>query len=65
MANEEQLSILKQGVDVWNQWRGKNIQGEIDLSGAREQPIYRGLCFLGLISVEPISVILISRNLIQ
>ena len=23
MANEEQLSILKQGVIVWNKWRGK------------------------------------------
>jgi hypothetical protein len=24
MANEEQLAILKQGVDVWNQWREEN-----------------------------------------
>ena len=24
MANEEQLSILKQGVDVWNKWREEN-----------------------------------------
>jgi hypothetical protein len=24
MANEEQLAILKQGVDVWNQWRKEN-----------------------------------------
>ncbi len=21
MANEEQLAILKQGVEVWNEWR--------------------------------------------
>ena len=34
MADEEQLAILKQGVDVWNKWREDN-QGEvIDLSGA-------------------------------
>src|SRR5258706_3879139 len=32
MANEEQLSILKQGVKVWNEWRLKNIGREIDLS---------------------------------
>ncbi len=24
MANEEQLKILKQGVEVWNAWRKKN-----------------------------------------
>jgi len=34
MANEEQLSILKQGVDVWNKWRDKNVSVEIDLRGA-------------------------------
>ena len=38
MANAEQLSILKQGVDVWNGWRAKNIYvyadlNEADLSG--------------------------------
>jgi uncharacterized protein YjbI with pentapeptide repeats len=26
MANEEQLSILKQGVDVWNKWREENTK---------------------------------------
>jgi len=31
MANPEQLEILKQGVDEWNQWREKN-NVEIDLS---------------------------------
>ncbi|MFM7407879.1 MAG: pentapeptide repeat-containing protein [Cuspidothrix sp.] len=25
MANEEHLAILKQGVEVWNQWRGNNL----------------------------------------
>jgi hypothetical protein len=32
MANEEQLSILKQGVEVWNKWREENPNAEIDLS---------------------------------
>lgn len=31
MANEEQLSILKQGVEVWNKWRTENPEIEIDL----------------------------------
>ena len=34
MANEEHLRILKQGVEVWNQWRGKNPEVRPDLSGA-------------------------------
>lgn len=34
MANEEQLSILKQGGDVWNKWRAENPLQEIDLSEA-------------------------------
>jgi uncharacterized protein YjbI with pentapeptide repeats len=32
MANREQLSILKQGVDVWNGWRAKNIYVYADLN---------------------------------
>jgi uncharacterized protein YjbI with pentapeptide repeats len=32
MANDEQLSILKQGVEVWNQWRSINKKNKIDLS---------------------------------
>jgi hypothetical protein len=32
MANEEQLSILKQGVGAWNTWRKENSEIEIDLS---------------------------------
>jgi len=31
MANEEQLSILRQGVGVWNKWRGENRSVKIDL----------------------------------
>lgn len=39
MANAEQLSILKQGVEAWNEWRAKNIYtytdlNEVDLNGA-------------------------------
>jgi hypothetical protein len=34
MANKEQLGILKQGVEVWNQWRKDNPNAEIDLTGA-------------------------------
>jgi hypothetical protein len=34
MANEEQLSILKQGVAVWNKWRETNPAVEIDLRDA-------------------------------
>jgi len=34
MANEEQLEILLQGVDVWNKWRSKHPTIEIDLIGA-------------------------------
>ena len=34
MANEEQLSVLKQGVEVWNRWRKENCDVEVDLSGA-------------------------------
>lgn len=31
MANEEQLDILQQGVQVWNEWRIKNSEIKIDL----------------------------------
>lgn len=33
MANEEQLKILKQGVEVWNTWRKEHPDEEIDLRG--------------------------------
>jgi len=32
MANEEQLSILRQGKGVWNEWRDKNPNVDIDLN---------------------------------
>jgi uncharacterized protein YjbI with pentapeptide repeats len=31
MANEEQLKILKQGIETWNKWRGENRDTKIDL----------------------------------
>ena len=34
MANQEQLEILKQGVEGWNKWREENPDIEIDLSEA-------------------------------
>ncbi len=34
MADEEQLRILKQGVEVWNEWRGRAGDLHVDLSGA-------------------------------
>jgi len=34
MANPEHLSIVKQGVESWNKWRGQNLAIAPDLSGA-------------------------------
>ncbi len=34
MANKSQLARLKKGVNVWNAWREKNPEVDIDLSGA-------------------------------
>src|SRR5437667_181454 len=31
MADQEQLDLLKQGVEVWNQWRQKNPRVYLDL----------------------------------
>ena len=33
MANEDHLRILRQGVDVWNQWREEHPRERPDLSG--------------------------------
>jgi uncharacterized protein YjbI with pentapeptide repeats len=33
MANEEHFAILKQGIEVWNQWRANNPTIKPDLSG--------------------------------
>ena len=34
MANKEQVSILRQGAEAWNNWRAKNREQRIDLVGA-------------------------------
>jgi hypothetical protein len=34
MANQDQLDILKQGVQAWNKWRAENLGTRIDLSVA-------------------------------
>jgi uncharacterized protein YjbI with pentapeptide repeats len=34
MANQEHLDILRQGVEIWNQWRRQHPDIEPDLSGA-------------------------------
>jgi uncharacterized protein YjbI with pentapeptide repeats len=34
MANEEQLAVLKQGVEVWNKWRQENSAADLDLTEA-------------------------------
>jgi len=34
MANDEHVSLLKQGVDAWNAWRDENPDIRPDLSGA-------------------------------
>ena len=33
MPNQKHLNILKQGVEVWNQWRKENTAIPINLSG--------------------------------
>ena len=35
MPNREQINILNKGVHQWNQWRAKNWDIQIDLSGAK------------------------------
>ncbi|MBW4458243.1 MAG: pentapeptide repeat-containing protein [Nostoc indistinguendum CM1-VF10] len=35
MANEEHLAILRQGVEVWNEWREKNFTEKINLAGIK------------------------------
>lgn len=37
MANHEQLEILMQGIEVWNNWRSKHPDEKIDLSNAKLQ----------------------------
>ena len=34
MANQKQLKILKQGVEVWNKWREEDSEVRANLHGA-------------------------------
>ena len=34
MANKEHLALIKQGIEVWNEWREKHSEVIPDLSGA-------------------------------
>ncbi len=34
MADEKQLSMLKQGVETWNWWREENKEAQVDLREA-------------------------------
>jgi Pentapeptide repeats (8 copies) len=40
MANQEQLAILHQGVEVWNKWRNENPDVEVNLIDANLRNVY-------------------------
>ena len=44
MANQEQVDVLRQGVEVWNEWRERNPRASIDLKGQN----LRGLDLSGI-----------------
>ena len=49
MANDEQLKILKQGVEVWNRWRDEHPEDAIDLSGIKlDRPSFPRINFSGV-----------------
>jgi uncharacterized protein YjbI with pentapeptide repeats len=48
MANEEQLAILSQGVEVWNKWRLDNPNIDVDLSGFSFNPVFGGADLKGI-----------------
>ena len=68
MANSEHLAILKQGVEVWNKWRGEydalgpdlRIRGQVfDLSGETLNRLDSITLILAMLtSQRPISVML-------
>ena len=57
MANEEQLSILKQGPIIWNRWRAEHLNVYIDLSKADLKGAnLRGAIFSGdVLSISDLS----------
>jgi hypothetical protein len=38
VVDEKQLELLKQGVEVWNEWRKENSEVAIDLRDAKHTP---------------------------
>jgi uncharacterized protein YjbI with pentapeptide repeats len=46
MANQEQLELLKKGIEVWEKWRSENPQVEIDLSDVNLDRAVLGRVFL-------------------
>jgi hypothetical protein len=61
MANQEQLEILKSGVENWNKWREKNPDEKINLISAKLQRL--DLSFANLTSVKLSSANLNRANL--
>ena len=50
MANEEHVQIIRQGVEVWNDWRQKNPEVVPDLSKADlSQADLSGVDFSGVL----------------
>src|SRR6266571_5603799 len=48
MADQEHLDILKQGVEVWNQWRQEHSEVRPDLSGRRHYGVLYEAEFRGI-----------------
>ena len=56
MANQEQLNILKQGVEVWNKWRQENIDTEINLSFSKLENLDLSYCDLSFSNLDTASL---------
>ncbi|HEX9133974.1 MAG TPA: pentapeptide repeat-containing protein [Ktedonobacteraceae bacterium] len=53
MANQEHLNMLKQGIEVWNQWRQGHQEVIPDLSGAKLSNAHLSGAYLSGASVTP------------
>jgi hypothetical protein len=56
MANEEHLAILRQGVEVWNRWRGENPDVRSDLIGVDLSGANLGLADLNGSNLEGVNL---------